>query len=144
MAIRAAHYTETVNALKADPIVQDLAAGVAHRSDLANEDGHARWEFIQASNRQYADNLAADGRTDTGSRHLGAIAEAILGLLDEPAVPHWFQLSATEPLTIGVFRRIDVRLGVELSTQGGTYRIESIEEAASLEGHRVVLVAKID
>lgn len=76
--IRAAHYDETVKALVADPIVIDMAGGLAGVpvSELAHDGGTPRFEFMQAANAEYK------SRGGEGGGHIGAVAEALLKLLE--------------------------------------------------------------
>lgn len=83
MAIEAGHYEEARRALMADPVVQDMAEGVRWatvRADLAHADGTPRFEFMTAASREYF----ARGGTYSADRplHIGAVAEAILRILD--------------------------------------------------------------
>lgn len=75
--IRAAHYGEAVTRLMADPIVIDMAAGLAGvpMTALAHEDGTPRFEFMNGANREY------HARGGTDGAHIGGIAEALLNLL---------------------------------------------------------------
>lgn len=79
MAIEAEYYGETRNALVADPIIRDMAGGVAHidRHELAYDDGSPRHAFMMAALREY------QGRGGTIDSHIGGPAEAVLSLLKE-------------------------------------------------------------
>jgi hypothetical protein len=79
VVLQAMHYAETERRLMGDPIVRDMAEGVRHmdRADLAHDTGTPRHEFTMAANDEYRKR----GGTDGG--HLGAIATAILNLLDD-------------------------------------------------------------
>lgn len=77
--IRAAHYDETEQRLAKDPIVINMAGGLAgvQRKDLVHDDGTTpRFEFMMSANAEYR----ARGGDDGG--HLGAIAHALLMVLD--------------------------------------------------------------
>jgi len=79
MTIEASHYGETRAALKADPIIQDMAGGCKHipLAELAYEDGGPKGDFMMAALREYN---ARGGAIPT---HIGGPAEAILELLRE-------------------------------------------------------------
>lgn len=81
--IRAAHYGETEARLMEDPIVIAMAKGLADvpRKEIAHEDGGARFEFMQAANAQYRERGGQDGG------HIGAIANALIKLLDSGIAP---------------------------------------------------------
>jgi hypothetical protein len=74
MAIEAAHYGEARRALTQDPIVQDMAHGLAYvpRSTLVHDDGTPRFEFMTRANAEYA------RRGGKGQAHMGAVAEALM------------------------------------------------------------------
>ncbi|MCX2931392.1 hypothetical protein ORI20_13995 [Mycobacterium sp. CVI_P3] len=77
--IESEHYAQTRQRLAADPIVQNMAIGLqgVPRDQLTHDDGGPRFEFMQAANHEYENR----GGTD-GARHIGAVAEALLQLLD--------------------------------------------------------------
>lgn len=79
MTIEAEHYDEARRILRDDPIVQDMARGLAgtNRSFLAHDNGTPRFEFMNAANREYA------ARGGTHQAHIGAVAEALLLILSE-------------------------------------------------------------
>lgn len=146
-AIVANHYRETVAALLADPIVHDLASGVLGHdlAELAHDSGTPRHEFMGAANREYA----ARGGQIHG--HIGAVAEAVLALLAEPAQMHWFQTGDfTDPnrrdITIAKYRRIEVRAGsTALTVRGEEFTVTAIEERGSdaPDAFRVVTVRPV-
>lgn len=76
--IEAAHYEETRQRLAADPIVKGMAKGLANvpRDQMVHDSGTPRFEFMLAANVEYH----ARGGKDTG--HIGAVAEALLRLLE--------------------------------------------------------------
>lgn len=76
--IEAEHYREARQALCADPIVQDMAAGVRHEplDELQHESGTPRFEFMLAANEEYR------SRGGKVTAHLGGVAEAILLILN--------------------------------------------------------------
>jgi hypothetical protein len=80
--LRARHYDENVNRLKADPIVIAMAEGLRGipMSDLCHDDGGARHEFMMAANREYM-KRAGHG----AEAHIGGVSEALLALLKEKA-----------------------------------------------------------
>jgi len=98
MAFEARHYQECREALTHDPIVKALALAMKplDRATFQMPGGDPRWEFTQAANREY-DKRAAAFRRDFGDhgvlyplgapRHLGAVAEAVLLLLEDKAPP---------------------------------------------------------
>lgn len=75
--IRAQHYTDTENALKADPIIKDMAGGVSHlpMDKLIHSDGTARHNFMMGALDEYK---ARGGKIPT---HIGGPANAILSIL---------------------------------------------------------------
>jgi len=77
--IEAEHYGQTRKALKADPIIRDMAGGLAGvpMSELVHEEGTPRHEFMMAALREYQ---ARGGQIGT---HIGGPAEALLELLRE-------------------------------------------------------------
>lgn len=85
MAIQAAHYAETEKRLADDPIVvalaADVIAGVAQGSvslDMFRHDsGTPRHGFMGNANAEYRRR----GGTDGG--HIGAVANAILAVVDD-------------------------------------------------------------
>jgi hypothetical protein len=84
--IRAKEYGETEERLTKDPIVIEMAHGLADtpREQLvheADEDGEQpRFEFMMAANKEYRER----GGTDGG--HIGAVATALLKVLDSGEV----------------------------------------------------------
>jgi hypothetical protein len=84
-AIVAAHYAETVARLRANPIIKQLAAGLVTTplDSLAHPDSSPRFEFMQAANRKFRDSEQLNTGNpvytpDTGPRHIGAVAEALI------------------------------------------------------------------
>lgn len=80
--ICAAHYAEAVAALAADPIVIDMAAGLTDvcRIKLASADGTPHWDLMRGANDEYAKR----GGKGVPHQHIGAVAEALLSILDHP------------------------------------------------------------
>jgi hypothetical protein len=80
--IRAAHYGETVAALMADPIIIDMAAGLAAvpMDKIVHPAGGARHEFMMAALDEYH---TRGGKIGT---HIGGPAEALLNLLGAEAL----------------------------------------------------------
>lgn len=78
-ALTADHYRNTVQALKADPIIGQMAAELNLAADplagATDENGQPTFNFMQAANREYA---RRGGRIEA---HIGGVAEAITGLL---------------------------------------------------------------
>lgn len=76
--IRSADYDETEKRLAQDPIVIDMAGGLAgvKREDMVHANGTPRFEFMLGANTEYRDR----GGTDGG--HIGAVAHALLIVLD--------------------------------------------------------------
>lgn len=72
-------YRKTREALKADPIIRDMAGGVRDHplDELQHEDGNPRWEFMSAALEEYK---SRGGKIAT---HIGGPAEAILMILKE-------------------------------------------------------------
>lgn len=68
--IRAAHYTETVEKLKADPIIIGMAASLP-------TDVEMNFAFTLAANAEYA---ARGGKIQA---HIGGVKEALAALLSE-------------------------------------------------------------
>jgi hypothetical protein len=137
--IRAAHYGETVDQLKADPIVHAMAAGLAGvpRDELAHPDGTPRHEFMGHANAEYH-----DVRGGLVYGHIGAVAEALLGLLDEAERKHLFA-AGEEWITVAWFHRYRVRPGVELTIRGQRWRVVAIEEAGA-DGFRTASVEPVE
>lgn len=88
--IRAAHYGETEARLMQDPIVIAMAKGLANvpRAELVHDTGDVsdthvtpRFEFTQAANAEYRERGGKDGG------HIGAVAQALLNLLDSGIAP---------------------------------------------------------
>ena len=87
-AIEAKHYNDARVALMNDPIVQDMAKGLAGETleSLAHDDGTPRFEFMQASNREYdkrGGTMKYDATNAHMPKHIGAVAEALLLILKE-------------------------------------------------------------
>lgn len=81
--IKAKHYGETEERLAQDPIVIAMAHGLADvpREQLVHEDGESpRFEFMQSANSEYRSRGGEDGG------HIGAVAHALLKVLDSGAV----------------------------------------------------------
>lgn len=78
--IKAAHYDETEIRLMADPIIVDMAGGLkgVPRDQLMHTgpENTPRFEFMMRANEEYRSR----GGTDGG--HIGAVARALLRLLD--------------------------------------------------------------
>jgi hypothetical protein len=84
-AIVSEDYAQAETRLRANPIIQNLAAGVVTTpiAEMAHEDGTPRHEFMMAANRQFANTEAANAdnpryTADSGFRAIGTIARAIL------------------------------------------------------------------
>ena len=82
--IRAAHYAEKVAELRKDSIIQAMAVSLhlAPRDSITHPDGGARHEFMMTANNEYHN---VRGGKIYG--HIGAVAEALLSLLDTPPTP---------------------------------------------------------
>ena len=74
--IKAGHYAATVNQLKADPIIKQMAEVIPAEAlgQLTNEAGEPIWNFMQAANQEYAN------RGGEIEAHIGGVAEAIIAL----------------------------------------------------------------
>ena len=88
--IKAAHYGETEARLTQDPIVIAMAKGLAdvprgqlvhERAVIGGNEVTPRFEFMQSANAEYRQR----GGTDGG--HIGAVAHALLNLLDSGIAP---------------------------------------------------------
>lgn len=79
--IRAAHYDETVKKMRRDPILwaMALSLNLAPRETIVHDNGGARFEFMTRANDEYHN---VRGGEIYG--HIGAVAEALLSLLDNP------------------------------------------------------------
>jgi hypothetical protein len=86
-ALESPHYQNTRDQIKGNPIVSQMAAGVATvaLAELAHPDGTPRFAFLQQANRTFneAEALNAGNPRYTPyptdlHRHLGLIAEAVL------------------------------------------------------------------
>ena len=78
--IKAKHYGETEARLAKDPIVKEMAKGLAGvpMDEMVHEDGETpRFEFMQAANAEYRERGGEDGG------HIGAVANALLKVLAE-------------------------------------------------------------
>jgi hypothetical protein len=80
-------YRQAEARLRQSPAVRAMADGLRGRprSDLAHSDGTPRHEFMMAANAEYASRTA--GSADLAPRHIGAVASALLAILDEDAGP---------------------------------------------------------
>ena len=82
MTIRADHYAATERALRADPIIQDMAEEIRQDrrggADIS-DDLLESWQFIQGALSEYR---AREGTVQT---HIGGPATAIRQLLKETA-----------------------------------------------------------
>lgn len=142
--IRAAHYDQTVTQLVADPIVHALARGVAEtdRDELAHDEGTPRHEFMGAANREY---VARGG--EVAGRHIGAVAEAILALLDADQQQHFFEVGGSSAMTdlvaVGWYRPMDLVAGQTLESGRGKFRILSFTEPGAPGAPRLVAVERV-
>lgn len=88
--IESPEYEATRQRLAEDPIVRTLAAeltaGIAEghttMAALVHAGGSPRFEMMQRCNAEYARRGGSDGG------HIGAVAEAIVRIWNEPQVPH--------------------------------------------------------
>ena len=85
--IESADYHIARDRIKGNPVITQMAAGVATvpLAELAHQDGTPRFEFMQRANRvfdqaqlQNADNCCYQPYPADAPRHLGLIAEAVL------------------------------------------------------------------
>lgn len=137
--IRAAHYAETEQALAEDPIVHGLAAGVSKtdRDEIAHPGGTPRHDFMGAANAEYRER---GGKID--ARHIGAVASAILAVLDEDPQLHCFVSEDGTMRSIAKFPRHEVRPGLQMTTGFDTpWVIVSTEERGNPDGMRTVTVS---
>lgn len=120
--IRSRDYDETEARLANDPIVLAMAVGLREtpRTELAHdgENGGPRFEFMGAANDEYRTRLAAAGRTDDQPRHLGAVAHALLLVLDEEPVAINLQTADGEILGHVRLQRHEV-LGATMTNGAG-------------------------
>lgn len=74
--IEGPEYEQARQRLALDHVVKRMAAEVLNVADreIVDEDGTPRWGFIRGATERYAEL----GGGDTGPRHIGAIAEAVL------------------------------------------------------------------
>ena len=86
-AIESADYHIARDRIKGNPVITQMAAGVATvpLAELAHQDGTPRFEFMQRANRvfdqaqlQNAENRRYQPYPADAPRHLGLIAEAVL------------------------------------------------------------------
>lgn len=82
---RASTPTETLAALRRDPIVIGMAGGLRETpiTELAHENGTPRHEFMLAA----LDTYRKRGGQYTGRLRIGTIASALLSLLETPNTP---------------------------------------------------------
>lgn len=109
MAIEAAHYKQARRTLQNDPIIRDMAAGLAGEPlDTIQHRGSEtpRFDFMQASNREY------EKRGGTFKAHFGAVAEAILLVLKEKEE----STPVVDTKTVTVFRKVTFELIVTLDS----------------------------
>jgi len=85
--IKAKHYDEVEELLANDPIVIAMAHGLAkvEREQMVHEDGSPRFEFMQSANAEYRERGGKGSGHDEGD-HIGAVAHALLKVLDSGAV----------------------------------------------------------
>lgn len=83
VAILAPHYREVVIELFNNEIIQDMARGIKNVpiEKITHDDGGPRFEFMMASNEEFRNR----GGSTKGSQHIGAVAEALLKLLNKEA-----------------------------------------------------------
>ena len=136
-ALESPHYQNARDQIKGNPIISQMAAGVATvaLAELAHPDGTPRFAFIQQANRTFneAEALNADNPRYTpypadAHRHLGLIAEAVLAerAAIREAVASAMAASGTGPESAGVTRIIErMRAGespVAIARQTGALR----------------------
>jgi hypothetical protein len=141
--IRAKHYSETEARLVEDPIVHAMAGGLLKtpREELAHDNGPdatPRHEFMGAANAEYRERGGKDGG------HIGAVAHALLALLDEEPQQHFFELPDTigmdGVLAVAHFRRCEIQPGVVLQSGKGKFRVVSIAERGAEDAPRLATV----
>lgn len=122
-AIRSADYAVAEARLAQDPIVLAMAAGLAHepREQLAHDGGTPRHEFMGAANREYYER----GGTDVG--HLGAVARALLAVLDEEPINWFVETTDGKVVAITEFRRYEIQPGMVLQTKTGRWEVVAVE-----------------
>lgn len=83
-SIQASHYAEKVAELRRDPTIQGMAVGLSGipRDSITHPDGGPRHEFMGVANDEYHN---VRGGKIYG--HLGAVAQALISLLDKPPTP---------------------------------------------------------
>lgn len=126
-AIRSKDYDVAEQLLVNDPIVHAMAAGLVKedRDSLAHPGGTPRHEFMGTANREY------DRRGGQHHAHIGAVAHALLQLLDEKPIFHDFISEDGKVVAVGNFRRFEIRTdGVELGigTPRVRYAVTDIKE----------------
>lgn len=79
--IRAGHYDDTERWLSQHPVIIEMAAGLrgTPRNELAHADGTPLFEFMQVSNREFDKR---GGKSEGHAMHIGAVASALLMVLD--------------------------------------------------------------
>lgn len=128
-AIRSADYAEREAQLAQDPIVLAMAAGLAQedREQLAHDSGTPRHEFMGAANREYYER----GGTNVG--HLGAVAAALLAVLDEEPRLHSFDTAEGRVVSMARFMRYEIQVGTTLTICGTRYRVIGLPEPSEVE-----------
>ena len=82
--IRAAHYSETEQALTQDPIVRQLASQLPWnelKERFTHDNGAPNFDFMMRANEAYHER----GGEFDGPLHIGAIATAIIMIIEEEA-----------------------------------------------------------
>ena len=79
--ILAPHYREVVIELVNNEIIQDMARGIKNVpiERITHDDGEPRFEFMMVANDMFRNR----GGSTKGSQHIGAVAEALLKLLNK-------------------------------------------------------------
>lgn len=80
--IRAKHYDEAVTVLVHDPVVHAMVAGLRDvpMDGMVHDDGTPQFAFMNSANAEYA------RRGGTNHAHIGAVAEALIKIVNDPTI----------------------------------------------------------
>ena len=136
-ALESPRYQNARDQIKGNPIISQMAAGVAAvaLTELAHRDGTPRFAFIQQANRAFnqaearnADNPRYRAYPADAHRHLGLIAEAVLAerAATREAIASVMAAPGTSPKSAAVTAIIErLRAGespVEIARKTGAHR----------------------
>jgi hypothetical protein len=133
--IAAAHYGETEARLAKQPIVIAMArelAGVPREQlvhvDEDGDEGGARFEFMQRANAEYRERGGKDGG------HIGAVANALLKVLDAPKAELPKRSAESELASVRLFAQALVARGKTLQ-DAAMKEFDETGQSGYNEGH---------